>query len=115
MAGNRNAQADAARCGLQESDGSRSLARPRVWRELLPLLSLAEQIMAMPAHAPHPRWTEEEFSNGAAPERRELMTARKSRTARKSLTARHHRRRANHRRRQARTSRRRTTERRRPQ
>src|SRR3954465_12014868 len=77
MAGNRNAQADAARCGLQESDGSRSLARPSVWRERLPLLSLAEQIMAMPAHAPHRRWTEAEFyvARDAAPagERWELV------------------------------------------
>ena len=48
-----------------------------MWRELLPLLSLAEQIMAMPAHAPHRRWTEEEFyaARDAAPpgERWELV------------------------------------------
>src|SRR5262245_41713278 len=54
------------------------LARPKVWRELLPRLSPAEQTMAMPAQrAPHRRWTEEEFyaARDAAPpgERWELV------------------------------------------
>ena len=54
------------------------LARSSVWRELLPPLSLAEHIMAMPAQrAPDRRWTEEEFyaARDAAPpgERWELV------------------------------------------
>jgi hypothetical protein len=73
-----NAQADAARCGLQESDGG-------TWRRWLILGSdflrpfrHAEQIMAMPAQrAPNRRWTEEEFyaARDAAPpgERWELV------------------------------------------
>src|SRR5215831_10815956 len=77
MAETRNAQADAARCALQESDAGPSVSRPTVWREPLPRLSLAEQIMAMAAHAPHHRWTEEEFyaARDAAPpgERWELV------------------------------------------
>jgi Uma2 family endonuclease len=53
------------------------LARSKVRSELLPRLLLAEQIMAMPAHAPHRPWTEEEFyaARDAAPpgERWELV------------------------------------------
>lgn len=53
------------------------LARSKVRSELLPRLFLAEQIMAMPAHAPHRPWTEEEFyaARDAAPpgERWELV------------------------------------------
>src|SRR4029450_9148333 len=53
------------------------LARSKVRSELLPRLLLAEQIMAMPAHAPHRPWSEEEFyaARDAAPpgERWELV------------------------------------------
>jgi Uma2 family endonuclease len=54
------------------------IGRPSVWRERLPLLPLAEHIMAMPVQrVPRRRWTEEEFyaARDAAPpgERWELV------------------------------------------